>query len=64
MAKRTSGKKVSTLTHGDLSRRNIPTAEYQPVMAADDRSPSELAYERRNRNRDLEPQLVWRSKDA
>ena len=55
-------KAVETLTHGDASRRNIPTAEYQAVMAADDRSPIQVAYERRNR--DLDPQLVWRGKDA
>ena len=53
---------IETLTHGDASRKNIPTAEYQAVMAADDRSPIEVAYERRNR--DLDPQLVWRGKDA
>jgi len=62
MAKRTTGKTVAALTHGDASRKNIPTAEYQAVMAADDRSPIEVAYERRNR--DLDPQLVWRGKDA
>ena len=60
MAKRTPGKKVATLTHGDASRKNIPTAEYQAVMAADDCSPIEVAYERRSR--DLDPQLVWRGK--
>ena len=38
-----------------------PTAEYQAVMAEDDRNPIEVAYERRNR--DLDPQLVWRGKD-
>ena len=62
MAKRTTGKTVVTLTHEEASRRNIPTAEYQAVMADDDRSPIEVAYERRNR--DLDPQLVWRGKDA
>ena len=62
MAKRSTGKTVATLTHGDASRKNIPTAEYQAVMAADDRSPIQVAYERRNR--DLDPQLVWRGKDA
>ena len=55
-------KQVETLTHGDASRKNIPTAEYQAVMAADDHSPIQVAYERRNR--DLDPQLVWRGKDA
>ena len=61
MAKRTTGKTVATLTHGDASRKNIPTAEYQAMMAEDDRSPIQVAYERRNR--DLDPQLVWRGKD-
>ena len=54
-------KTVETLTHEEASRRNIPTAEYQAVMAKDDRSPIQVAYERRNR--DLDPQLVWRGKD-
>ena len=61
MAKRKSTRTVETLTHGEASRRNIPTAEHEPVMADDDRSPVEVAYERRNR--DLDPQLVWRGKD-
>ena len=60
MAKR-SGKRVETLLHEEASRKNIPTAEHEPVMAEDDRSPVEVAYERRNR--DLDPQLVWRGKD-
>ncbi len=54
-------KQVETLKHGDDTRKNIPTAEYQSVMAADERSPIQVAYERRNR--DLDPQLVWRGKD-
>ena len=60
MAKR-SRKRVETLLHEEASRRNIPTAEHEPVMAEDERSPVEVAYERRNR--DLDPQLVWRGKD-
>ena len=60
MAKRTR-KRVEALLHGEASRRNIPTAEHEPVMAEGDRSPIEVAYERRNR--DLDPQLVWRGKD-
>ena len=60
MAKRTR-KRIETLLHGEASRRNIPTAEHEPVMAEGDRSPVEVAYERRNR--DLDPQLVWRGKD-
>ena len=61
MAKRKSTKTVETLRHQDASRKNIPTAEYQAVMAEDDRNPIEVAYKRRNR--DLDPQLVWRGKD-
>ena len=61
MAKRGSPKTVETLKHKEASRKNIPTAEYQAVMEEDDRSPTKVAYERRNR--DLDPQLVWRGKD-
>ena len=53
-------KEVDIHRHQD-KRRNVPTAEYQAVMAEDDKSPIEVAYERRNR--DLDPQLVWRGKD-
>ena len=55
-------KRVEALTHEDASRKNIPTAEYQTALAADDRSPIQVAYERTNR--DLDPQLVWRGKDV
>ncbi len=54
-------KRVETLTHTDSKRTNIPTVEYQSVLEEDDRSPIQVAYERRNR--DLDPQLVWRGKD-
>ena len=54
-------KQVEALTHDRESRRNIPTAELESVMAEDDKSPIQVAYERRNR--DLDPQLVWRGKD-
>src|SRR5690349_4729012 len=53
--------KVTTLRHKQAKRRNIPTAELEPVMRDEDKSPLRLAYERRNR--DLDPQLVWRGKD-
>ena len=55
-------KSVETLTHGEASRRNIPTAEFHPVMAEEEKAPVRAAYERRNR--DLDPQLVWRGKEA
>ena len=54
-------KKIETLTHEDASRKNIPTAEYEPILHEKDKSPIRVVYERRNR--DLDPQLVWRSKD-
>src|SRR5271168_2877597 len=51
---------VDAVRHKD-KRRNIPTAELEPVMDEKDKSPIRLAYERRNR--DLDPQLVWHGKD-
>jgi adenine-specific DNA-methyltransferase len=54
-------KTVETLTHEEASRKNIPTAEFQSVMRKEEQSPVRVAYERRNR--DLDPQLVWRGKD-
>jgi adenine-specific DNA-methyltransferase len=52
---------VTSLKHDDATRKNIPTAEFESVMRAEDKTPIRLAYERRNR--DLDPQLVWRGKD-
>jgi adenine-specific DNA-methyltransferase len=54
-------KTVETLTHEEASRKNIPTAEFQSVMRKDEQTPIRVAYERRNR--DMDPQLVWRGKD-
>ena len=51
---------VKTHRHQD-KRTNIPPAEMEPLMAEEDKSPIRVAYERRNR--DLDPQLVWRGKD-
>ena len=61
ISKTSKSKVVATITHGKAKRTNIPTAEYQAVMAEEDRNPIQVAYERRNR--DLDPQLVWRGKD-
>lgn len=52
---------VETLKHEDAKRKNIPTAEYHSVMQKEQQTPIRVAYERRNR--DLDPQLVWRGKD-
>lgn len=64
---------VDTLKHDGATRKNIPTAEYQSVMAKDEQSPRPVAFaragsqglpdEKAARNRDLDPQLVWRGKD-
>ena len=61
MAKKRSRKVVETLTHEEASRMNIPTAEHETVMEDHDRTPITVAY--KHRNRDLDPQLVWRGKD-
>ena len=56
------GKKtVESLKHDEATRKNIPTAEYQSVMQKSEQTAVRVAYERRNR--DLDPQLVWRGKD-
>ena len=52
---------VETLKHDEATRKNIPTAEYQSVMQKEEQTPIRVAYARRNR--DLDPQLVWRGKD-
>ena len=62
MAKRQREKTVATLRHEEASRKNIPTAEFRSVMERTEQSPVQVAYQRRNR--DLDPQLVWRGKDA
>ena len=49
MAKRFR-KRVETLLHEEASRKNIPTAEHEPVMADDDRRPVAVVYERRSRD--------------
>ena len=62
MAKKaTTPKSVEAIKHDEAKRRNIPTAEFQSVVQKADQSAVRIAYERRNR--DLDPQLVWRGKD-
>jgi adenine-specific DNA-methyltransferase len=77
MAKKsTPGKVVEALKHDEATRKNIPTAEYQSVMQKNEQDPVRVAYprgvngrneglaeEKQQRNRDLDPQLVWRGKD-
>ena len=57
--KKKAPKQVTTLTHDVATRKNIPTAEHQSVLTADDTRTPPLKYPR---NPDLDPQLVWRGK--
>ena len=61
MAKKQSTLTVETLNHEESTRKNIPTAEYQSVMDEGIKNPIRLVYERRNK--DLDPQLIWRGKE-
>jgi adenine-specific DNA-methyltransferase len=65
---------VETLKHADDTRKNIPTAEFQSVVQREHQQQVQVTYgrgapagplqaERNDRNRDLDPQLVWRGKD-
>ena len=56
-----SNKSIEIITHDEASRKHIPTAELESVLGEEVKSPIQVAYERRNR--DLDPQLVWRGKD-
>lgn len=61
MAKKATTKKtVETLVHDEAKRKNIPTAEFQSVLHAEQQNPKQIRYPR---NTDLDPQLVWRGKD-
>lgn len=52
-------KSVEAIKHADDTRKNIPTAEYQALIAKQGEA-TRVTYPR---NRDLDPQLVWRGKD-
>jgi adenine-specific DNA-methyltransferase len=66
-------KEIESLTHDEAKRRNIPTAEMQSIYEREAAAkPVTLSYpratplepgQRRERNPDLDPQLVWRGKD-
>ena len=67
-----SKKSVEALTHEEAKRKNIPTAEYQSVLQKTEQDPVRVVYKRNatgldeekaSRNRDLDPQLIWRGKD-
>ena len=73
MAKQKKSIQVESLTHEEAKRRNIPTAEMQSFYAGQKgAAPLSISYPRstplapgetRERNPDLDPQLVWRGKD-
>jgi len=54
-------KQIESFVHEDASRRNIPPAEYQTMVTNQEKTPVQVAFERRNQ--DLDPQLIWRGKD-
>jgi adenine-specific DNA-methyltransferase len=56
-----SEKQIESFVHDEASRRNIPPAEYQTMVRNLEKTPLQVAYQRRNP--DLDPQLIWRGKD-
>src|ERR1700680_1675451 len=52
---------VESYVHKTAKRRNIPTAEQQKLVPDEDKAVKKLRW---RRNPDLDPQLVWRGKDA
>ncbi|HQR03663.1 MAG: site-specific DNA-methyltransferase [Proteobacteria bacterium] len=74
MAKPPTTKSVDAIRHDSARRKNIPTAEYQSVLDEAQKNPKQVRYPRpdvsalsaetSSRNRDLDPQLVWRGKDG
>ena len=59
--KRKAAKKIVSLKHKQAKRRNIPTAQMEAVVQDKDKAAIRAAYARRNK--DLDPQLVWRGKE-
>ena len=61
MAKKPVETDVENYAHDNAKRINIPTAENQSLVPDDEKALKVLRYPR---NPDLDPQLVWRGKDA
>ncbi len=59
--KRSTSQDVENYKHDSAKRTMIPTAEQQGFVEEDEARPIKLRY---LRNVDLDPQLVWRGKDA
>ncbi|WP_334033327.1 site-specific DNA-methyltransferase [Burkholderia orbicola] len=67
-----ASKVIEDLVHNEAKRKNIPTVEHQSVMQHHEQAPVKVTYprdckglddEKARRNRDVDPQLVWRGKD-
>ena len=67
-----ASKLIEDLVHNEAKRKNIPTVEHQSVMQHHEQAPVKVKYprggkeldeEKVQRNRDVDPQLVWRGKD-
>jgi hypothetical protein len=54
-------KDVEALRHDHATCRNSPTGACQSIMRNEAKSPVRMAHARRNR--DLDPQVVWRGRD-
>ncbi|MDA7988314.1 MAG: site-specific DNA-methyltransferase [Alphaproteobacteria bacterium] len=71
--KKTTGKKIESLTHDESKMTNIPTAEFEEMVREDEAKPVRVESPRKNnpdetpeiyaRDPELDPQLVWRGKD-
>lgn len=61
MSKSPAAKTVDVIKHDEARRLNIPTAEYQTVLDDQHKRPIDARYAR---NTDLDPQLIWRGKEA
>ena len=68
-------KKVESLSHPKAKRKNIPTAQHQPFMTAEQQKPKPVSFPRprsnpspalreasQHRDMDADPQLVWKHK--
>ncbi len=68
-------KKVESLSHPKAKRKNIPTAQHQPFMTAEQQKPKPVRFPRprsnpspalleasQHRDMDADPQLVWKHK--
>ncbi|MFM0753629.1 site-specific DNA-methyltransferase [Paraburkholderia strydomiana] len=67
-----ASKVIEDLVHNEAKRKNIPTVEHQSVMQHHEQAPVKVSYprggkglddEKKQRNHDLDPQMVWRGKD-